>query len=132
MGAKRSKWKTMNGLLNSWYGRKRASLEMLQYLPQEKKLGDAIQRVMKQHVDQNLSLAMDIKKNWSDIAGGQVASVTFPYKLDGRFFIVQIKHPVWMQELKRNAMDKILVEKINAFCGKSVCERVVFVPYGRQ
>lgn len=125
-------WKTISSLLRDWYGNKRATLEMLEYLPKESKVGDVIQNVMNKYVDAKLGDMMTIKNAWTEIAGPQIAAVCKPYKLDNKTLIVEIRHPVWMQEFKRNNMDKILLDKINSLFKKEMCTKIALVPFGRQ
>ena len=79
---------------------------------------------------EQLQLA-DLLKHWEEIAGAQIALVTSPLNINDGVIIVEVLHSAWLQEL-RGPTAKLIIDNINRICGETFCQKLRFVPAGKQ
>lgn len=87
-------------------------------------VGHILEKVIK-----NLGIAgqvhlVRIMTGWEKILGPPVSRVTFPRDLKAKTLFVDVENSVWLQQL--SFMDSMIMEKINAFIGSKVVNKIRF------
>lgn len=118
-------------LLKEWYSEDRALNEILPHLPGPVHVSGLLDKVMSRLVSPDELRFMEIKENWTDIAGAQNAKVAKPVSFNNGTIYVEVSHSVWLRELS-GGPKRIIIGNINRFCGKDFCKDIRFVPCGRS
>jgi len=131
MKLKGKKLSSINRVLDDWYGRKRASLEMVSHLSDPVQVGDAVSRVVNSLMTPEEVKMLQLKEKWEEIAGIQISKISNPININNKTIYVEVSHPVWLRELN-SSVNELLTKKINSMFGKRFCNNIRFVPAGRQ
>ena len=119
-----------NRILDDWYGADRAACEMIPKLPQASLISDCIDKVLKRQFKPGDRKLMDVKSNWEQLVGVQIAKIAHPIRMYKGVIYIEVVHNAWLRELQGNS--KILIlNNINKYCGASFCKEVKFTPAGR-
>lgn len=125
-----SREKAVRQLLSDWYGEERASVEMAAYRP-ARQLSSELDKIMERMLPPETVRMIEIRNNWNEIAGAQLARIAVPIAIREGVLEVEVSHPAFLMELKRG-LGEIIIKKINDVFGKTVCKSIRFEPAGKQ
>jgi len=129
--ANKKEFKALYSSLYAWYGREQSRHEIAAYCPDTVSAADTADKILKKLAPATIVYMEKVKHNWAEIAGVQIAKVATPFTLKERIIYATVSHPAWLREFNKGPVKKILVDKINKVCEKSICNDIVFVPQGR-
>jgi predicted nucleic acid-binding Zn ribbon protein len=129
--ANKKEFKALYSSLAAWYGRAQARDEISAYCPEPVSASEAATKILKKIAPANIVHMEKIKQQWEAIAGVQIAKVATPLYLKERVIYATVSHPAWLREFNKGPVKKILVDKINKLCGKTICIDLKFIPSGR-
>ncbi|OGV51461.1 MAG: hypothetical protein A2017_13340 [Lentisphaerae bacterium GWF2_44_16] len=117
-------------LLREWYSEDRALHEILPHLPGPVHVSGLLDKVMSRLISPDELQFLEIRENWTEIAGAQNAKVAQPVSFSNGTVYVEVSHSAWLRELS-GGPKKIIIGNINRFCRKDFCRDIKFVPRGR-
>ena len=127
----KKEFKALYSSLYAWYGREQSRHEIAAYCPETVSAADTAEKILKKIAPATIVNMEKVKQHWAEIAGVQIAKVATPFTLKERIIYATVSHPAWLREFNKGPVKKILVDKINKICGKTICNDIVFVPQGR-
>ena len=131
MARKKKASEILKRLLKEWYTEDRALNDILPHLPGPVHVSKLLDKVMSRLVAPDEMQFLEIKENWTDIAGAQNARVSTPVSFNNGIIYVEVSHSVWLKELS-GGPKIIIIANINRFCRKNFCADIKFVPRGRS
>jgi predicted nucleic acid-binding Zn ribbon protein len=111
----------MRRILSEWYGIDSGNVEISAYQPQPKPISEFMDKISKRIVSKYILDLIELKKNWSEIAGAQIAAVSTPAGIYKGTVTLDVAHNMWVRELS-GASKKILIEKINKHFNEEFCK----------
>ena len=122
----------VGSMLEDWYGRERAQAEKLRYLPATRSISEIITTVARRALPSDAIAMAQLKADWPDVAGPEIAAKTMPSHMDGSRLFVEISHPAWLSHFRSPQVKKALLERIRKSLGETACLDIVFIPAGRR
>ncbi len=117
-------------LLREWFGADRASEEIVERQPPAHLIAEDIDRLMAKTGGAERALLEQLRRDWADIAGADIAKYTAPYSLQNQRLLVEVSHPAWLYVLEREHKP-VLVERIQAAAPDQIRE-VRLIQKGRR
>ena len=128
---RRKKFKKMGALLNDWYGEEAGKQELASYLPKPVHIKDTLDAVLGDAVGPGEYKLIDLKKNWKTLMGEDVGKNSEPVSIKNKILIIEVKNSIWLMQLK-NFYKSMVEKKVISLCGKDFCNRICFVPTGKN
>ncbi len=116
-------------ILNDWYGRERGETELNAYLAPPEEIDKVLDKVIDGIISPEDLQLVDLKENWAQIAGPQIARIATPLNIRDQVLTVEVRHSAWLRELK-GSVKNIILGKIRKLCGEDFCIDIRFVPLG--
>ena len=129
--ARRKKLKKMESLLKEWYGEDLGRQEITSYLPKPQHVKNALDNILKDAVGPNEYKLMDLQKNWGKLVGEDVSKNSKPVSIKNKVLNIEVSNAIWLMQLK-NFYSKMIEKKIKSFCGNNFCNKIFFVPSGKN
>lgn len=132
--SKKRTWRNsdpMERILKDWYGRKTGSNEIISRLPEAESIKDGVNKALKKLVNKETAFLRQMKDEWPNIAGAQLAKVTAPSSFYKGTLFVEVSHPAWLMQLGKNE-NEMLMNNIHEFAKNKNCRSIKFVPQGRN
>ena len=117
-------------LLREWYGTSWASEEIVERQPPAHMIAEDIDRLMAKTGGAERALLEQLRREWPDIVGADIAKYTAPDSLQNQRLLVEVSHPAWMYVLEREHMP-VLIERIQAAAPDRIRE-VRLIQKGRR
>ena len=128
---RRKKYNTLEAILKDWYGDDFGGHEVAAYLPDLVHIKEELDIVLNGALGPQEYKLLDLKKNWENLVGGQVAKVSEPVSIKNKVLTIEVKNSIWLMELK-NFHKPLVEEKVKSFCGNDFCSVISFVPIGKN
>lgn len=125
MRERRREW-----LLREWFGAERAGEEIVERQPPAHLIAEDIDRLMAKTGGAERALLEQLRRDWADIAGADIAKYTAPYSLQNQRLLVEVSHPAWLYVLEREHKP-VLIERIQAAAPDQIRE-VRLIQKGRS
>ena len=128
---RRKKYKKFESLLKSWYGDEAGGQEIASYLPKPVHIKDTLDTVLGNAIGPREYKLIDLKKNWSSLMGKDVGNNSEPVSIKNKILSIEVKNSIWLMQLN-NFYKSMVEEKVKSFCGNDFCNRIKFVPIGKN
>lgn len=132
--SKKKTWRNsdpMEKILIDWYGKEIGGNEITSRLPVTEPIKEGVGKALKKLINQETACLRQIKDEWSEIAGAQLAKFTSPVSLSKGTLFIEVSHPAWMMQLGKQETEMLLTHIHNNTKSKT-CRKVKFVPKGRN
>jgi hypothetical protein len=116
-------------LLIDWYGKEDGSSAITARLPEPKRAGDLVEKVLATLAPPEMALLETIRRRWDDIAGDTLSRFVFPARFFRGVLELEVAHPAYLSALGK-AERAMLLDKINALEGGSACASIRMIPKG--
>ena len=128
---RRKKYKKIESLLKEWYGDEAGERELASYLPKPVHIKDTLDAVLSNAVGPREYKLIDLKKNWNMLMGEDVGNNSEPVSIKNKILTIEVKNSIWLMQLK-NFYKSMVEKKVKSFCGNDFCNRIYFVPTGKN
>lgn len=117
-------------LLRDWFGAARAPEEIVERQPPAHWIGEDVDRFLAKSGGEERTLLDRLRRDWSTVAGADIAKYTEPYSLRNEQLLVEVSHPAWLYVLEREHKP-VLVERVQAAAPGQIRD-VRLIPRGRR
>jgi len=128
---RRKKYNKIESLLKDWYGNEVGRKEISSYLPNPVHIKDTLDVILSNAVGPGEYKLIELKKNWKTLMGEDVGSNSNPVSIKYKILTIEVKNSVWLMQLK-NFYKGMVEKKVKSFCGYDFCNRISFVPSGKN
>ncbi len=128
---RRKKYNKIESLLKDWYGEDEGGQELSSYLPKPVHIKDTLNAVMGDAMGPGEYKLLELKKSWQKLMGKDVAANSSPVSVKNKILIIEVKNSIWLMQLK-NFYKSMVEKKVISLCGKDFCNRICFVPTGKN
>lgn len=118
-------------LMGEWYGRKFAASEITKCTDSAVPITDLMDKVLDKFLNKNAMQTLTLQENWDQIAGIPLNKFTALAAVKENKAFVEVKHPAFLTELRRQGNDRALLQKIASACPELEINEIVFVPAGQ-
>ena len=128
---KNSQRRELEDLMSEWYGSRFAALEITKRTENATPVSESMDKILEKYLNKNSMQSLTLQENWDQIAGQVLNKFTSLATVKDNKVVVEVKHPAFMLELKRQGNDKALLQKIRSSCPELEISEIVFVPAGQ-
>lgn len=128
---KNNQRRELEDLMSEWYGSRFAALEITKRTESASPVSDSMDKILEKYLNKNAMYALRLRENWNEIIGGPLNKFTTLAAVKDNKVIVEVKHPAFLAELRRQGNDKTLLNKISAAVPELETDEVIFVPVGQ-
>ena len=128
---KNSQRRELEDLMSEWYGSRFAALEITKRTDNASPVSESMDKILEKYLNKNSMQSLTLQENWDQIVGAVLNKFTSLAALKDNKVIVEVKHPAFLAELRRQGNDKALLQKIAAACPELEINEIVFVPAGQ-
>ena len=118
-------------MMSEWYGSNFAAKEITKRTDNAVPIADAMDKILEKCLNKNSMQALTLQENWDKIIGVPLNKFTALAAVKENKAVVEVKHPAFLAELKRQGNDKVLLQKISDACPELEISEIVFVPAGQ-
>ena len=109
-------------MLEMWYGRERAELEISAHTCQPQKLDVLLDGVLGQIRHRENGIIISLNGQWEKIVGSMFARFTEPESLKDGILSLKVKHSALLVELRPSC--DLIRKRINEVCKEDVCREI--------
>ena len=128
---RRGKYNKFESLLKEWYGDEAGAQEIASYLPKSVHIKDSLEVILKDAVGPGEYKLIDLKKSWENLMGKDVGNNSKPVSIKNKILTIEVNNSIWLMQLK-NFYKSMVEKKIKSFCGTDFCNKICFVPAGKN
>ncbi len=121
---------TLHKLLSEWSGKDAANQEIIPKLPPTEHIGESVGDAMKSLLPSHISALQEIRSEWENIAGKQLAQYLTPSNIYEGTLFVEVSHPVWLMEFKAEQQQMLLLKIQDSIDSKIT--KIKLVPTGKN
>ena len=118
-------------LMSEWYGSRFAVLEITKRTDEAMPIADSMDKILEKCLNDNSMHALTLQENWALIIGAPLNNFTTLAAVKDNKAFVEVKHPAFLAELRRNNNSGSMLQKIIQACPELQLEEIVFVPAGQ-
>ena len=118
-------------MMSEWYGSRFAAQEITKRTENAVPIADSMDRILEKCLNKNSIQSVTLQENWDKIIGAPLNKFTTLAAVKENKVIVEVKHPAFLAELRRQGNDKLLLQKIASACPELEVNEIVFVPAGQ-
>lgn len=115
-------------LLEAWYGRDRATVEMTAHTPGPVSIGEAVGKVCSSLADPEVGYYAELDAHWTKIVGTQLALFVRPGRFLNGVLELEVRHSALIRELTPSL--DLIQKRVDKHLGGGVCREVRLVPAG--
>lgn len=109
-------------MLEMWYGRERAEVEISAHTCQVREMGGLLDEVLGRIRRKENGIIITMKGQWEKIVGTMFARFTEPEALKDGVLTLKVKHSALLVELRPSC--DLICQRINSVCGENVCREI--------
>ena len=109
-------------MLEMWYGRERAEVEISAHTCQVREMGVLLDEVLGRIRRKENGIIITMKGQWEKIVGTMFARFTEPEALKDGVLTLKVKHSALLVELRPSC--DLICQRINSICGENVCREI--------
>ena len=121
----------LEDMMSEWYGSRFAAQEITKRTENAVPIADSMDRILEKCLNKNSMQSFALQENWDKIIGAPLNKFTTLAAVKENKVIVEVKHPAFLAELRRQGNDKLLLQKIASACPELEVNEIVFVPAGQ-
>ena len=121
----------LEDMMSEWYGSRFAAQEITKRTENAVPIADSMDRILEKCLNKNSMQSVTLQENWDKIIGAPLNKFTTLAAVKENKVIVEVKHPAFLAELRRQGNDKLLLQKIASACPELEVNEIVFVPAGQ-
>ena len=114
------------GMLNEWYGRTVAGVEMTAYGSRIRPIGELLDELGSKVFNAETNCRLKLEDAWEEVAGRQLATLTRVASFREGVLSLEVRHSAFLREL--SGTTDLLLDQVNRFFGESCCREIRFVP----
>lgn len=118
-------------LMSDWYGSRFAALEITKRTDEAQLVADSMDKLLEKILNKNSMQALTLQENWAQIIGKPLNQFTSLATVKENKAVVEVKHPAFLAELRRQNNSSVLLQKITASCPELEITEIIFVPAGQ-
>ncbi len=109
-------------MLEMWYGKERAQLEIAAHTCQVRPVNDLLDEVLGKIRHKENGVIINLKGQWEKIVGNMFARFTEPEMLKEGVLTLKVKHSALLVELRPSC--DLIRQRVNSICGEEVCKEI--------
>ena len=109
-------------LLESWYGRERAELEISAHTCQPRQLDLLLENVFNSIRRPENGIVINLRSQWEKIVGSMFARFTEPESLKEGVLTLKVRHSALLVELRPSC--DLIRRRVNEISGSEVCREI--------
>jgi hypothetical protein len=109
-------------ILEMWYGRERAEVEISAHTSQVRPVDVLLDEVLGRIRRKENGIIINLKGQWEKIVGNMFARFTEPEMLKEGVLTLKVKHSALLVELRPSC--DLIRQRINSICGEEVCREI--------
>ena len=128
----RNKVNKIESMMQEWMGESQAANEIMNWLPEAVSTSDLLTKIVDRTISPEINVLIELKEQWAEIVGKEIARVTTPHKIHKQALYVEVKHSLWLREM-RGSQGKALKDKVIKHVEDRIkIQFVNFIPSGSK
>jgi len=115
-------------LLRSWYGDRRAAVEMTAYTAQAVNAADVMRELCEKLIDEDVGLFITLNTKWKEIIPGKLAAYASPARVADGVLYLEVRHSALVRELTPSL--DLFLARIAKAVGEGKVREIRLVPTG--
>ena len=126
------KRRDLEDLLGEWYGEDFAAAEITARTALPQKLSDVMDSLLADKLNEKALQQLELREKWQTIIGPPLNKFTSFSTVRENIAYVEVSHPAFLVELRRNGMANIWCAKLNELFPQLDIESITFIPAGQS
>jgi hypothetical protein len=126
------KRREMEDMLAEWYGNSFAAAEVTAQTDQVRQLGSVLDEMLKDKLNTAAMQQLELREQWDSLIGAPLNRFTRFVTVKDNTAIVEVSHPAFLMELRRNDTAEQWRRKLNQHFPDLGIESIQFVPAGNR